>query len=128
MKTFPAYDAAKGALVSFDVEVPDVSLKRIEAMLRDLPRVTGVRRKPWFSGDEFRITFDYDGRGCVVWEPFGDNSRYFIGQIEGPDPIDLAEIESRFRDEPPAPRYVPDWLSSPLKRLFGWRARRLPSH
>jgi hypothetical protein len=51
------------------------------------------------SGDD-RFAFLYLGRSCVVHEPFGDNSRYWIGPVEKDPPIDMtaiAESFSRFR-------------------------------
>ena len=50
-------------------------------ILESVPGVTEVRRGGnWFSSDENRAYFLFHGVPFVVWEPFGDNSRYWIGQ------------------------------------------------
>lgn len=46
-----------------------------------MPDVTDVHRN-WFNGD--RVTFKFHGMSAVVYEPWGDNSRYWVG-LESPD-------------------------------------------
>jgi hypothetical protein len=43
-----------------------------------------------------RFSFVYLGRCCVVHEPFGDNSRYWIGPAEPDPPIDMTPIRDAF--------------------------------
>ena len=40
--------------------------------------ITKVRR-PFTIGDEIHVQFSFKGESFDVWEPFGDNSRYWIG-------------------------------------------------
>ena len=69
-------------------------------MRRVLTSVQGVFDfKRVRSGDD-RFAFVYLGSSCVVNEPLGDNSRYWIGPVEKEPPIDMTPIRdalSRFR-------------------------------
>ena len=56
--------------------------------------VTDVRRI-WFKDDRFSFTFR--GRSCVVNEPWGDNSRYWIGPTEMEPQIDMRPVHDAFR-------------------------------
>ena len=65
-------------------------------LLRAVPGVTDVRRQ-WFNDD--RVVFNFHGREAVVHEPFGDNSRYWIG-LQDPDgspDIDITPLHEAFR-------------------------------
>ncbi len=62
-------------------------------VLTTVPDVSDVKRI-WFSDD--RYSFRYLGRDCVVHEPFGDNSRYWIGPAEVEPPIDMAQVRDAF--------------------------------
>jgi hypothetical protein len=66
-------------------------------MRRILESVSGVTefKRHWFN--EERYTFTYLGVPCVVWEPWGDNSRYWIGPRPKDDSIDMAKINEAFR-------------------------------
>jgi hypothetical protein len=64
-----------------------------------------------FSVSEVHIAFSYRGATYVVWEPFGDNSRYWICPEDKPaQPGDVRELERIFQV------YTP----SLLKRIFRW--------
>jgi hypothetical protein len=65
-------------------------------LLRSIPGVTEVRRN-WFNQD--RIVFRFHGKAAVVNEPWGDNSRYWVGLVD-PDAspeINIAPIHEAFR-------------------------------
>jgi hypothetical protein len=69
-------------------------------MRRVLASVQGVSDFKRVRSDDDRFAFVYLGRSCVVNEPFGDNSRYWIGPVEKDPPIDMTAIRdafSRFR-------------------------------
>jgi len=58
--------------------------------------VTDARRQ-WFNDD--RIVFKFYGREVVVHEPFGDNSRYWVGP-QDPDASsdnDITPLHEAFR-------------------------------
>jgi hypothetical protein len=69
-------------------------------MRRVLTAVHGLSnfRRVRLSDDRF--AFVYLGRNCMVHEPFGDNSRYWIEPVERDPPLDMTPIRdafSRFR-------------------------------
>jgi hypothetical protein len=43
-----------------------------------------------------RFAFIYLGRSCVVHEPFGDNSRYWIGPVAQEPAIDMTAVRDAF--------------------------------
>ncbi|MCY1311840.1 hypothetical protein D9M70_621990 [compost metagenome] len=54
------------------------------------------------SADEYLVSFQFSGHDYVVWEPFGDNSRYWIGPKEAERDVDVAELEKAFKPYQPA--------------------------
>jgi hypothetical protein len=69
-------------------------------MRRVLTSVQGVSDFKRARTNDDRFAFAYLGRNCVVHEPFGDNSRYWIGPVENEPPIDMSPVRdafSRFR-------------------------------
>ena len=67
----------------FAFEVPNFVLGRsgAVAIVRSIPRVRLIRgpvRWSWFREESF-CEFKVDSRRFVIWEPFGDNSRYWVG-------------------------------------------------
>ena len=75
MKTYPII-RDDGSLRGCELGNTFVSLRRISEILRMTDGVTGVRPT---AGSDDRLMFEFDGETCVVHEPFGDNSRYWIG-------------------------------------------------
>ena len=65
-------------------------------MRRLLSSVDGVSsfKRQWFDDD--RYSFVYRGRRCVVNEPYGDNSRYWIGPTESDPPLDMRAVHDAF--------------------------------
>jgi hypothetical protein len=63
-------------------------------ILESVDGVTQVRRN-WFNENHF--SFYFLGRECVVNEPFGDNSRYWIGPTELDPPLDMRPVHEAFR-------------------------------
>ena len=65
-------------------------------MRRVLTSVQGVSDFKRASSNDDRFAFAYLGRNCVVHEPFGDNSRYWIGPVEKEPPIDMTPVRDAF--------------------------------
>jgi hypothetical protein len=109
MKTYPIIDEASGRSFAFEVENAYVSSSALGRLLTGIDGVTSVRKRKAFRGpDDVRIEFEYLGREHVVCEPFGDNSRYWIGpkQTEGPA-MNIQTIEDRFKSyRPPLARQL----------------------
>lgn len=83
MTTFDQLDES-GRLQSFEVETSDVRRYGLVSVVKTIPGAT-IIRKPmmlftWFREHQF-YEFAVGGQRFVADEPFGDNSRYWIGPI-----------------------------------------------
>ena len=94
------FDLADENGISFAFEVRNALLGR-RGLCTVVSRIPGVRitMRPafwsWFREEEF-CRFEVDGIQFVAWEPFGDNSRYWIGP-DPPRPIpQLAVVRAAF--------------------------------
>jgi hypothetical protein len=120
MKTYPIIDEASGRSFAFEVENAYVSSSALGRLLTGIDGVTSVRkRKAFRRPDDVHIEFEYLGREHVVWEPFGDNSRYWIGPKETKGhATNIQPIEERFKSyRPPLARQLlGDILSFRFKR------------
>lgn len=84
----------------FAIENVYIGLATIAKLLSGIPEVRDVRQRKLFGEWEGNhITFKFKGRDCVVMEPFGDNSLYWIGIREGVEnKTDVSEIEELFKN------------------------------
>ncbi|PVZ70359.1 hypothetical protein [Pelagibaculum spongiae] len=89
MKVHSLHDE-NGKLRAFEVTSTWV---RMDPLLKILISVSGVSdvKRSWFNDD--RVSFKYHGYDCVVNEPWGDNSRYWVGVIS-PTEYKLVDFES----------------------------------
>ena len=95
MKTYPIL-RSDGSLLGFEVTSAWLTFGPLFKLLRSVEGVTEVRRN-WFNEDH--ITFRFHGKQAVVNEPWGDNSRYWIG-LRDPDAateIDIAPLHQAFK-------------------------------
>lgn len=121
MRTYDVLEY-EGDCKAFEIESAYVTRRKIAAILGGVEEVTDIRlRKPFSKSDEVHLRFQFKGRECVVWEPFGDSSRYWIGpeNVEGGE-IDLYEVKAAFEQYRPSrpARVVGDLLSLNFKSLF----------
>jgi hypothetical protein len=89
MKVYDLHDKAGRA---FAFEIPNVLLGR-KGACRVVRKIPGVRvlksPKPFsWSRQEVFCEFEVSGQRFQIWEPFGDNSRYWIG----PEPPEYTEV------------------------------------
>lgn len=72
-------------------------------LLKQVEGVTDVQLGGHFgSSNDIRIEFKYLDRDYVVWEPFGDNSRYWIGpKDQEKDVTNISELENIFEQYRP---------------------------
>jgi hypothetical protein len=73
-----------GRVVAFQVGNTFLTRRGLCKIVRSIPEVR-VLKAPvsfsfWKSEDEF-CEFEFQGERFVAWEPFDDNSRYWIGTI-----------------------------------------------
>lgn len=95
MKTYPII-RPNGTLRGFEITSSWFTFRPLFKILRSVKGVTDVRRN-WFNDD--RVTFKFHGKVAVVNEPWGDNSRYWIG-LADPDAaieIDISSIHDAFK-------------------------------
>lgn len=118
MRTYPLF-RDDGSLFAFEITSTWISFHRLFATLRSVAGVTNVSRH-YFNED--RASFMYRGERWIVNEPFGDNSRYWIGPERGiHSGLDAAAVHEAFRSLESSPQRL--WHR--LSRTAGaWRQRR----
>lgn len=89
-----------GQLRSFEIENALIGRRGVVRVLRRIPEVT-ITRVPkrilsWFREDDF-CTFEIGGTQFLVEEPFGDNSRYWIGGERQNDALEI--VAKAFKDQ-----------------------------
>jgi hypothetical protein len=98
MKTFPAASELDGRLLAFEVENAYIGPSAVAQVLGRTEGVTDVEQRRLFSRNSaVHVKFKYRGHPCIVWEPYGDNSRYWIGP-DSKDSFtgDMAPVEEAF--------------------------------
>lgn len=94
MRTYPDV-RGDGSIKSFEISNSFWwSFGPMRKLLESVKGVTDVRRN-WFNEDRF--SFGFLGRACVVNEPWGDNSRYWIGPTDLEPPLDMKPVHEAFR-------------------------------
>jgi hypothetical protein len=107
MKIYEGHDE-EGKLVYF--EVPNSLLSRRMA-IKIVKNTPGVEIKEETIREDVFCTFKVGDRILEIWEPFGDNSRYHIGERPVANSNELEIIKQRFSDFKPG-------LLSLIDRLF----------
>ena len=90
------YDLKDGSGRTFAFEVGNFGRHRACRFVGKIPGVIILRRQRHFqfsSEDEF-CEFQLEGQRFVIWEPYGDNSRYWVG----PKPPEWCPEVERVRD------------------------------
>jgi hypothetical protein len=102
MRTFPNRNEA-GVVFAFEIENVYITPRAVADVLSDIPGVSQVAVRPLFGeSSDTHVRFLVHDQPCVVWEPFGDNSRYWIGGDEDskagtpPKQLDVSIIENAF--------------------------------
>ena len=125
MKTYPLINKKKGdGPFAFEIENAYVGRGTIARLLAEVEGVTDVYLRGRFgSSDDIRVEFKYLNRDYVVLEPYGDNSRYWIGPKDSTASADdIDNVENAFKHHrPPFHReIIGDILTLRLfKRLMG---------
>ena len=86
MKTYELLDE-DGRVYAFEVSNAGLGRKGVCQVVETVPEARITRRPKflsWFREEVF-CEFEVDGEAFIAWEPFGDNSRYWIG----PEPTRL---------------------------------------
>jgi hypothetical protein len=82
MKVWPLHNE-RGEIIAFEIPHRFLSSRSVARYFSGIPgvTVTFVRRMFQF-GEDVHARFEYSGRRFVVWEPWGDNSRLWVGPDE----------------------------------------------
>ena len=103
----------------FAFEVPNIGRGGVCIVVAQIPGAKLLRSPrflSWFREEMF-CEFELEDRRFVVSEPFGDNSRYLVGPLDGEWYPQISAIRSAFAE---ANSFVLG-----LKGLFGWWKRHV---
>jgi len=91
MKTYPIL-SDKGDFLGFEINNTFIRSSTIIKLLQKNLNIQDIQKQKFFDSSEVRINFIYKNQDYIVWEPFGDNSRYWIGLLEN------EKLENNFED------------------------------
>lgn len=121
MKTYPIKSEA-GQCWAFEVENAYIRPRKIAALLAPISGIEDVRlRKPFGASMDIHLRFRFRGCEYVVWEPYGDNSRYWIGPADEKNTsIDATELQTAFERYtlPPSAKILGDLITLNFRALF----------
>jgi hypothetical protein len=112
MKTYPVFNNEGIRAPIFQVDNVYVGPSSAAKILESIEHVTEIQlRKAFSKSSDVHVEFKYLNRSYIVWEPYGDNSRYWIGpadMLEGMPPVaaldrpdDIDRLERAFKDYRP---------------------------
>ncbi len=97
MRTFQLHND-DGKSIGFEISNSFLSSGGIAKFIHRIKGCEIVGKQRWFSANEVHVRFSFSGKRFIVWEPFGDNSRLWVGPQDGetvtPETID--ELKSKF--------------------------------
>jgi hypothetical protein len=119
MKTYPLLDKLHGHMYAFEIENLYIGVGEIVRILGRIDGVSNVQARGMFSGSsDVRAEFKYHDKDYVVIEPFGDNSRYWVGPLNSEDiKTDIHKVEDVFKQY--RPPFIRELLGDVLSlRIF----------
>jgi len=79
MQTYPILDGS-GELYAFEIELLLISASTVGRIMRTkLGATITPKSRKFYSNNDVRLGFVLQGAHFIVVEPFGDNSRYWVG-------------------------------------------------
>lgn len=117
MKTYPVFSKDQPRCFAFEIENVYVSPTIVANLLATSEEVSDIQLRRMFSkSDEVHVSFMYRLQSYIVWEPFGDNSRYWIGPTKDMNrEEDITELETIFKN------YRPPFYRSVLGEILTFR-------
>ncbi len=109
MKTYPL-KRDDGQTFAFEIPAAGLWSGSLARLLQRAPGVVKVRR---VRSDDTRLTFEVNGQPFIVWEAWGDNSRYWVG------PVDTAAESGNAEALEAHLSQVPAWFEWPWRLLGG---------
>lgn len=118
-----------GRLRGFEVENFWLTRRGVARIVQSIPGVRLIHAtSSWWGRDDF-CEFELNAVRFLVEEPFGDNSRYWIGPLEPGHEAELGVVRDRFLN-----LARPEWISARLVTgvmliYFGqlWLRRPMPA-
>lgn len=110
-----------GRLFAFEIENAYIRPIKIASLLGEVDGVSNISlRKPFSSSSDVQLEFEYRGEDFIVWEPYGDSSRYWIGPKEDGDAVDINSLVKAFEEyQPPIiAKIVGDLITLNFKSMF----------
>lgn len=103
MKTYPILSENNLPTAAFEIENAFIAVSTIAQILEHIEGVTEVLvKKTFFKSSDVHVEFKYLGQPHIVWEPFGDSSRYWIGPQDGAEAAgNSTAIEQAFKHHKP---------------------------
>ncbi len=87
-------------MIGFEIDNTFILISTIIKLLQKNLDIKNIQKQNFFDSSEIRIRFVYKNKHYIVWEPFGDNSRYWIGpseeEIGKSNNSNIKEIENIF--------------------------------
>ena len=85
-------------MIGFEIDNTFILISTIIKLLQKNLDIKNIQKQNFFDSSEIRIRFVYKNKHYIVWEPFGDNSRYWIepSEEEKSNNSDIKEIENIF--------------------------------
>jgi len=109
MKTYPL-KREDGQIFAFEIRGAGLWTGSLARLLERVPGVANVRR---VRSEDNRLAFEVNGEPFVVWEPWGDNSRYWVGPVDTSVTLGNASaLESHLRQ-------ASAWFEWPWRLLGG---------
>jgi hypothetical protein len=99
MKTYPILTKDRSRAFAFEVENIYISPATAAYLVTAVDGVANVElRKAFSKSSDVHVEFQYRGQPYVVWEPYGDSSRYWVGPKEETNDVgDITALEAVFR-------------------------------
>ena len=93
-------------LFAFEIDNIYIRPRKIAKLLDAVDGVSNISlRKPFCTSSDIHLEFKYCGKDFIVWEPYGDSSRYWIGPKQDGCAIDISILVKVF-EEYKLPRMV----------------------
>lgn len=121
MKIYPDDNVQPDFTVGFEIDNIYVSLITVARILQGVNGVSDIKKRKLFSKWKYiHIRFKYQNHDCIVFEPFGDNSCYWIGPKNNEQKWDSSHLQIAFRQyQPPLlVKILGDLVTLDLKSLF----------
>lgn len=83
-----------GQCFAFEVENAYIRPKTIAKLVSDIVGISKVNAHS--SSKDIHLEFKYKGKDFIVWEPYGDNSHYWIGPKQEHEVVDITSLTYAF--------------------------------